>query len=293
VSRKAILLLALLGGAGIVRAEPEGTVVVLSSESGPYAEALAGFRESFVRPFSTSVLSKGALEIPKATRLIVAIGGKAALHRYDIRNVLFVYCVAPGVYVDPAQHSGPGGKVYVSPAPRLLLQKLLEFQPGLRRLGALWVGESVDSYGLALKQQAAAQGVQVRADHMASIDELPDKLRALKGHIDALWLPPDPLLITPQSFSVMRQFALDNSIPLYVSIDGLADKGAAASVSVSFREMGRKAGALASQLLSGTIDPSGAAYGDHVLVTINAESARQSGLSISGDVLRKADRVIP
>ena len=90
----------------------------------------------------------------------------------------------------------------------------------------------------------------------------------------------------------MRQFALDNNIPLYVSIDGLADKGAAASVSVSFREMGRKAGVLAAQALAGSADQPGAAYGDQVLVTINAASAAQSGLSIPSEVLNKADRVI-
>jgi ABC-type uncharacterized transport system substrate-binding protein len=72
----------------------------------------------------------------------------------------------------------------------------------------------------------------------------------------------------------------------------LADKGAAASVSVSYREMGRKAGALAAQALSGSSDQPGAVYGDHLLVTINAVSAAQSGLSIQNDILNKADRVI-
>jgi ABC-type uncharacterized transport system substrate-binding protein len=267
-------------------------VVVLSSESGPYEEALAGFRESFSQPFATLVLSKGDPDIPKSTHLIVAIGGKAAMYPYEAWRVPLIYCVAPGVYANREQHTGPQTKVYVSPPPRILLQKLKELQPGLRRLGALWVGESALTYGPALKHEGERLGVTVLTERLKSPDELPDYLRAIKGRADALWIAPDPQLITPQSFGMMRQFALNNSIPLYASIDGLADKGAAASVSVSFHEMGRKAGVMAMQALAGTSEVPTAAYGDTVSVTINTAAAVQSGLSIPAEILNKADRVI-
>ena len=285
-------LFALVGWVRCSYAQSEGVVVVLSSESGPYEEALAGFRESFSQPFATLVLSKGDPDIPKSTRLIVAIGGKAAMYPYEAGRVPFIYCVAPSVYANRDQHTGPQTKVYVSPPPRILLQKLQELQPGLRRLGALWVGESALTYGPALKQEGERLGVTVLTERLKSPDELPDYLRAIKGRADALWIAPDPQLITPKSFSIMRQFALDNAIPLYASIDGLADKGAAASVSVGFHEMGRKAGVLAAQVLAGSGDRSSAAYGDQVLVTINTAAAAQSGLSIPAEILNKADRVI-
>ena len=226
-------------------------------------------------------------------RSIIAIGGKAALYPYEARNTPLIYCLAPGVYVDPVEHPGPQIQVYVSPPPRMLLHKLQEVQPGLRRLGALWVGDSSVSYGPTLARVGESMGVTVLQDRLRSLEELPDHLRAMKGRVDALWIPPDPLLITPQSFNMMRQFALDNNIPLYVSIDGLADKGAAAAVSVSFREMGRKASLLAAQVLSGSAGQTFSVYGDHVTLTINAPFAAQSGLSIPADVLKRADRVIP
>lgn len=290
--RNAILLLFLLGWAGFSSAQPEGVVVVLSSESGPYQEALAGFRESFGAPARIFVLSKGDPDIPKSTRLIVAIGGKAAVYPYKNGKIPLVYCVAPGVYVDPEKHPGPLLKVYVSPPPRVLLQKLRELQPGLRRLGALWVGESIITYGQMLKQEGEGLGVTVLMKRLESLDELPDVLRAMKGHVDSFWISPDPLLITPQSFHVMRQFSLDNAIPLFVSIDGLADQGAAASVSVAFREMGRKAGSLVTQALTGPANQLNAAYGDRVTLTVNAASAAESGLTLQPEVLKNVDRVI-
>jgi ABC-type uncharacterized transport system substrate-binding protein len=293
MSRRTIILLAFLGGwLQLAYAQPPEVVVVLSSESGPYEEALSGFHESFGQPFTTFVLSKGDPVIPKSTRLIVTIGGKAAVHPYKAGNIPLVDCVAPGIYVNREEHPGPQFNVYVSPPPGVLLEKLRELQPNLRRLGSFWVGESFVHYGGALKQNGERMGLNVLEEHLNSLDELPDFLRSMKSRVDAIWIPPDPLLITPQSFGVMRQFALDNLIPLYVSIDGLTEKGAAAAVSVSFREMGRKAGVLAAQVLSGEADTPGSAYGDRVFLTINTSAAAQSGLSIPAEVLKKADRVI-
>ena len=120
------VLFALVGWARDSYAQSEGVVVVLSSESGPYEEALAGFREVFGQPAAMFVLSKGDPEIPKSTRLIVAIGGKAAVYPYEAGNLPLVYCAAPGIYVDPAIHPGPKTKVYVSPPPQVLMQKLRE-----------------------------------------------------------------------------------------------------------------------------------------------------------------------
>ena len=153
-----IVLLALTGWAQSSYAQPQEVAVVLSSESGPYEEALAGFRESFSGPFTPYVLSKGDPDIPKSARLIVAIGGKAALYPYEAGSVPLVYCLAAGMYVDPKRHPGPLHKVYVSPPPRVLLQKLQELQPGLRHLGAFWVGESAVSYGPALKREGERLG---------------------------------------------------------------------------------------------------------------------------------------
>jgi putative ABC transport system substrate-binding protein len=297
MTRKKICALPLLTWAVLAGLGPQARgadiAVVLGSDSAPYMEALAGFQEAYGKPVDIFNLVKGEPAIASETRVLVTIGGKAALYPYETRKALLIYCMAPGIYVDPQKHPGRQIKVYVSPPPRLLLQKLKELQPGLRRLGAFWIGESAASYGKTLEQEGKSLGVSVFSARLQSLAELPDHLRAIKGRVDAFWIPPDPLLITPQSVGVMRQFALDNALPLYASIDGLADKGVAASVSVSFREMGRKAGSLAVQALAGSVDDLDAVYGDHVLLTINTGAAAQSGLSVPADVLKKAGRVIP
>ena len=268
-------------------------VAVLSSESAPYEEAFAGVQEAYGRPIPVYSLSHGKPDIPDDVRVIVAIGGQAAVFPYRRPDAALVYCVAPGIYLEGQENARLIGKVYVSPPPAVLLRRLRELQPGLRRLAAFWVDASALSYGDALKAEGLRQGITLRTARLGTAQALPEELRALRGRVDALWLPPDPLLINPESFSVARQFCWDNGLPLYVSIDTLADKGAAAAVFVSFRDMGRRAGTLAAQAAAGSSKTDAAAFGDHVSVTVNISAAKRSGLAISAGALSRADRVMP
>ncbi len=293
-TRLILLLIALCLNARIFGASSENVVVVLSSDSPPYQQALAGFRETFGSSAGTFILSKEEPRIPRAVRVIVAIGGKAALYAYDAPQAVFIYCLAPGVYVDANQHPVGLTKVYVSPPPNVLIRQLRDLQPALKRLHAFWINDSATSYGKALKEEGEKAGMTIIPERLNSLDELPDRLRAIRGRVDALWLPPDPLLITPQSFAMIRQFSFNNDIPLYVSMDTLVDQGAAASISVSFQEMGRKTGVLAAQAISGSSGKLGFAYyGDKISLTINTTSASNSGLFIPAPILIRANRVVP
>lgn len=269
----------------------EGEVTtVLSSRSGAYIEALAGVQETVGTALRVVDLSRGD-SIPEHAKVIIAIGGRAAIHDYP-RNVALVYCVAPTLILKSDPHNAPRIKVYVSPAPRLLMPRLKSLQPSLVRLGFIYINPAYERYIAEMRREEAGTGIQVDPKQVRSIEQMPDQLRAIKGQVDALWLPPDPALITPQSFELLRLFSLGNSIPLYVPMEGLAEKGATAAVGVSFRDMGRKAGVLAAQLLSGSIVESNIYYGDHVSVVINAEAAAQLGLKIPAGALNDADRVI-
>jgi len=296
--RRAVTLVSfLLLGLGCVspcRATADEVVVVLGSDSQPYQEALAGVKESYGTNVQVISFSKGDVHISEGTRVIVAIGGKAALYSYNAPQAVFIYCVAPQTYADPLQHPAGMTKVHISPPPDILLQKLRDLQPSLKRLQSFWVSDLAINYQKPLKEEGDKIGVTVSSEHLKSLEELPDRLRAIKGRVDAFWLPPDPLLITPQSFAMIRQFSWDNNIPLYVSMDALADQGAAASVGVSFREQGRKAGSLVTQALSSHAGRLGSDYyGEKILVTINLKSAAKAGLSIPAEVSKRADRLVP
>src|SRR5688572_19803327 len=74
-------------------------VVVLSSNSGPYKEAFQGFQEAFGQTVPVLVMTQGDPQVPRHTRVIVAIGGKAALYPNYPPNARLIYALAPGIRI--------------------------------------------------------------------------------------------------------------------------------------------------------------------------------------------------
>jgi putative ABC transport system substrate-binding protein len=165
----------------------------------------------------------------------------------------------------------------------------------LKRLAVLVVTRSTknDEYHRELIRVARANGVEARIETLSQADDLPDRLRSLAGKIDAIWMPPDPLLVTPAAFAVAKEFARSNNMPLYAPVDSLVDKGATASFVSSFREIGRTAGRVAAQAEAGALGNIEAVYPDRYELTVNVTAAAESGLTIPLEVVKKADRVIP
>ncbi len=127
---------------------------------------------------------------------------------------------------------------------------------------------------------------------MESSQDLPDHLRRLVAHrADALWLPPDPLLVTSQNFTALREFSASNQIPFYVPNEGLVEKGGVASVSSSFRDIGRAAALAATEALS--VRPGRKEiHPEKCETTVNLTAANNSGLHTDPEVLRRAGRVL-
>src|SRR5690349_7899748 len=132
--RLLILSLTVLFLPCLLMAEETGVVAVLSSNSGPYREALEGFTSAFGRTVTSFSLSEGDPKIPSGTRVIVAIGSKAALYPHYPSQATLIYCLAPGTKIKPSEHSGPLVKVHTSPSIKLTLSKFKEIQPSLKKL---------------------------------------------------------------------------------------------------------------------------------------------------------------
>ena len=133
---------------------------------------------------------------------------------------------------------------------------------------------------------AEAQGVRVWSERVSGIEDLPDGLRTmLRQGVDAVWLPPDPVLINARSFSIFREFSRSNDVPLYVPASSLLDRGATASISCGIDEIGRMAAQLARAVQSGDV-PSEVVYPERVLFRVNKDAAQNVGLEIDRDSLK-------
>jgi len=266
-------------------------VAVLSSDMGPYQDALAGFRETLGEPFTVVHLAREHLDNSALPLVVVAFGGKAATQKYAPGTVL-IYCMAPGTYIASSAYDGRVFQVSMMPDAKSTLLRIKSLQPGLHRLGLLWASASDEPYIKELHHAASAAGVEISDDKMDQPAHLPERLRALNGRVDAFWVPADPLLINEQNLVLLAQFSKEARIPLYSPIAGLTERGALATVSSSYPEIGRTAASAVQQILKG-MALSEEIYPPHNELAVNLQTASQLEVPIDQKVADQAAKGAP
>jgi hypothetical protein len=277
---------------GSTFADPTANVfVLLSSDSPIYQDALTGFKETCKHPVQTQILGGTKGSVSGSPKIVVSFGRRAAETSYPMSTIR-IFCLDPGLDVAQGAESGHQIVVSISPTPEALLSGLQKIQPHMKRLAVFWVSPTFSDYFNDMRMAAQAMGVAVRAEHMDSSGDFPEKLREVIGHVDALWVAPDFRLITPTTFAVAKAFGRSNNLPLYVAIDNLVDIGAVASIAPDFHAMGRTAGRLTTQALAGELSNVTRVYPETSYMTINLNAAAQSGLAIPDAVVKVAHRVV-
>lgn len=242
--------LALLGlAAGLAAAD---VAAVLSGDTGPYKEALEGLK-AVVGEVDAATLP--ALPNVAGAKVVVTFGGEAAQKKYPASAAL-VTALLP----DPKLKVGHGGsltRVGIPPAPEVLVSKIKGIAPGT--LAVLDPG-SYTEYAAALK---AVGGLNVVVKKVEDMADLATKLPGLKGTVQSLWLPPDPLFMNPKTFGLVSGFCKGAGITLVAPLPGLVKAGAAAGIAPSFKQQGQTAGDAAKAYLGGG-NPGGWVYSDKV-----------------------------
>lgn len=268
-----LLLTMVLNSAHI---QGQTVAVVMSSDLPPYLEALAAFQSSYTDPIHRIDAGEA---VPDGARVVVAIGGKAALQSYP-DEVMLVYCLAPGVDLEARARARKAVRVAMVPAADQVLSRLKRLHPALVRLGVFWVSDAQQAYINALGSAGQSANVTVVVARIGGLVDLPEELRRLlRGGINALYLPPDPALISAQSFEIFRAFSQSNNVPLYAPSIGLVEKGAVASVACSFEEVGRTAGQVVHRVLFGDAVPA-VVYPERVVFRVSAAAAAATGLKV-------------
>ncbi len=286
----ALALVAIAVAAASAAAEP--VQAVLSADSRPYQEAWTAFRAELGGDAAMSLAgARGSDAALGSARVVVAFGSKAALQEYRGDGTLIV-TMAPAV---TAHRRGRGEilSVAMTPSPRSVLASLRALQPGLAKLAIVWKSEFYgDEYLAQLREAGKSAGVEIVSVEIDENGDIPDQLRSLYGRVDALWLPPDPLVISESNFLLFRDFSLANRVPLYVPVAGLAERGATAAVGVDFRAIGRATAVVAERALAGRAVPR-LTYTEPAETTLNRDSAAKVGLRVDAETLKTLARMIP
>lgn len=255
---------------------------ILSSDSGHYRQAYEGFQEEWGSPVPFSV--GGAPD--RRADAIVAFGSRAALRDWS-EFPLLVACLAPGAH--PGSERGVL-RVELLPTPALLLARLKKLLPRLKVLRVLWSSDYEEAEVGELADAAAPLGIKVLSERVVNPRRLPERLRSFSTPADAVWLMPDPALVNAENFATLREYASAARVPFLAPTEGLAEKGATATLAAPFRDVGRAAAAVLKARLRGE-SPHQPAHADRVVVTVNASAARAVGLDLSA--AEGVDRTIP
>jgi len=199
---------------------------------------------------------------------------------------LLVTCLAPGAM--PKRESAVV-RVSLTPAPEVLAARMKRLLPDLRRLRVLWTSEYEREEVEELSAAARARGFAVISERVDDPDDLPETVRGFSGRAEALWLMPDPALVNAQNFATLREYARAARIPFLAPTEGLAERGATATLAVSFRDVGRAAAEALKARLAGGATPA-RVHSDRVVVTVNAAAASEIGMSAGA--ARGVDRTI-
>jgi len=250
-----------------------GVVAVLSADSGPYQEALEGLK-TVLGPVPSAVLP--ALPDMAGARVVVTFGSDAALKSYP-DSVALVAALLP----DPSlelPHQGSVTRVGLPPAPAVLIAKLKAMDPKLSTLAVFNPNVAYTGYLAQLKAAAAAAGVGLQTKNAASVADLGTQLPGLKGAVEALWVPPDPLFMNRATFGILAAFCQGGGIAFFAPVVGLAKAGAFAGVAPSFKQVGHAAGLAAAAYNTGS-PPGDWVFSDKVETMANAAVAGALGLT--------------
>ncbi len=174
------------------------------------------------------------------------------------------------------------------------LALIKEILPQAKTLGLIYSAtEDRSKNQVALvKEQAAEQGfTEVKEVVVLDASEVVDAARSLVGAIDVIYVPTDRV-VTPVLESVV-QVSQDNDVPVFASSEGAAERGAIASLSFNYYDIGLQTGAMVTKVLRGSRPGDlSVEYVDVVQLSVNPSSAEEMGVTLPDAVIERADEVV-
>ncbi|NOY24768.1 MAG: hypothetical protein GXP62_02755 [Oligoflexia bacterium] len=279
-----------------------GRVVILSSDQLPaYERPIPAFEQYLDRPVQVYQLEGDktrALHIAKQLgedrpALIFALGAKAAWVAVNqLPGVPLVYAAVldPNRYgIDGAFVTGVGMQL----PPDLVLSQFQLFAPNVKRIGIIvWQGNHDPQIEDAI-DAARRAGYEVTARRVGHTKDVRRDFASLRRQVDALWILPDPVVVTPQNFRTLRDEALRAHIPILAYGEQLVRAGALMCVAPDWDAVGRQAAGLANKILGGTtasaVRPVAA---DTPRVLINGDTQDALGMKMDEIMLDFVDEVV-
>ncbi|MBK7976045.1 MAG: hypothetical protein IPK07_23155 [Deltaproteobacteria bacterium] len=301
----AILVVAALVGpaAPPVRADPPRVVAVRSSELPLYDDVIAGFREGLGSRVDVVTLPgteaearrfvEGLNRLPPALFLTLGAAATSLVHR-QVPDVPVVYArVLSNVEGGRSTDDLTGVRQLVPASSQLRL--LLRIAPRTHRIGVPFDPDRSTTWITEVERAAKAAGVEVvraAASDKSNAAEALAKVTGGAEPVDALWVAPDRTWINPDTVPLLLRTAREKRVPLLAHAEQLVEEGALAAAYVDDHALGRSAAALARRVLAGEPAAQVPVADPPASIAINAAVAAELGLTVPGELLAEAAKVV-
>lgn len=297
---RAVVLAGLLVAAATAAAPARaGVVLVLKSGSlAPYNATVAGIRSAYRGDVVETSLDEGdaASVIARVNaahaEVVVAVGPKAAVFTHEhFPRMPLVFCVVQnwerygltGAWVTGVSTDVPAG---------VELSALHAAAPDVQRIGMLYGATTGIELEREARSAAAASHLTLVSRRIAGLSDLPGEARDLVAHVDALWMPADPMLATTEAFRFLLDLSLAQRKPLLVFSEALVRAGAFLAVTPDYDWVGARVAEAVQRIQTGDRP------GDvpvtplrHTRVVMNPSTARALGREAPGLPVESAETV--
>jgi putative ABC transport system substrate-binding protein len=269
-----------------------GILVIGSGKVTQYHEALAAARQvlrdgEVVDPDARDAANKVKRAAPS---VILAVGQKAlALARSAAPSTPTVFCM---VLTAASSRTITGVKLEVAPAQQL--SAIRQMDGHAKRVGVIYEPKASGAFLEEAFKAAGNLGLTLVARRVTDARGVRAALEEIADGIDALWLMPDPRLISAEMFNYLLVFTLERKIALFGFLDSFTQAGALASIAPDYQEIGRRAASMASEL-NGRAPaarlPVPPPVFSPAVISVNVKTARRLGIEIPQSAISKAKQV--
>lgn len=266
------------------------TVAILISDSLPeYQEPAKAFIESFSGTTQTFYLEGDKAKALKITRdlqddppeIIFAIGAKAAyIAKQELPYIPMVYAMIH----DPNKYGIYGDNItgiLSQPPAEVTLAQFRLFVPKAKTI-AIFVSESANVGTVTNATEVAkSMNIETKLIRVNSSMELRKALSVISKQADAIWLLPDPIVVTPENFHYIHSIATRSKIPILANSELLAQAGALLAITPDRTGVGQQAADLINTIQTEDVDYGGATFLPEIpRITFNETTQKSIGLEI-------------
>jgi len=175
----------------------------------------------------------------------------------------------------------------------LQMETYAKFVPKARKWGTIFNPAEANSvtHVKAMREAAKALGLELLEVTVANGSEVEQAAQSLVGKVQAVTITSDNTTVS--NFDVIARVCDRNKIALFAGdVDSVA-RGAIAAYGMDYFLVGYSAGKKAALVLKG-VRPGDIPWGpvEKFSLVINLKAARAQGVSVSPDLLKKADKVL-